>query len=108
MNVTIAKFENINFKPKSIFYILHPAEKTGYCDVQGVVDVSNTPINVTSTQRIIPRDYINKKIMIISSTHEIKGTPKIEWDFLYNKIRDRYLVDCLTEDKHLYLVVRKI
>lgn len=106
-NNSIVKLKNIYFRPETVFYNLNPMENKGYFEIDGDVDLNHTTLKITVTNKKIPQNFLGKKIPIILSTHNIRGNPSLEVEYLYNDIQNDYIVQFEKENNNAYILVIK-
>jgi hypothetical protein len=106
-NNSIVKLKNVIFKPKSIFYMLNPLENKGYFDIDGDVELTHTTLKILVTNKKIPENFLGKRIPIILSTHNIRGHPLLDVEFLYDETKDDYVLRFEKHKNNAYISVFK-
>ncbi|MBL3285251.1 hypothetical protein Sarmat_01123 [Rickettsiales endosymbiont of Paramecium tredecaurelia] len=104
-NNSIATLKNVEFKPKSILYVLNLEKDKGYFKIDGDVDLTHTILKIQPTCEQIPEIFLGKKIPLILSTHNIKGTPILEIEPDHNNIKDKYDIQFKKEKNSAYIII---
>lgn len=106
-NKSIVKIKNVDFQPRLIVYKMNPFKNKGYFYIEGDADLTHTILKIVVTCKKISEEFLNKKIPIISSTHAIQGNPTLEVDFIYDEIKNHYIVNVEKDKNNTYIVVSK-